>query len=497
MGLILISSVVLLVTFLIIKWFKDQQKTPLPPGPGLLECLKITWHMMRKNDTHLIGEELSRRYGDIFIIRILSVNTVFLNSSRIMRKVFSTSQYRDVTNDRPPTFFSEYIFYGGKDLTLRNNDDLLVKIRHIIHRSMKMYGDGVKVFEDMVNSEIELMKNTLQSADNEPTFDLDSALTVSIIRILHIFLTNETPDNAAEICSVIKEYDHFANVLFNFSNNMVLTLFPWLRCVPGPFRDMYKKMKNVQNRLHDLYLNDRIKKRLGSHGKGVLAHILAEFEVDDQLNEFYVKSVLGNLVVAGYLTTKGALSGFFLLMLYYPEVQRRIQEEIDENIGKERIPSLDDRPVMHYTNACILECLRFIGHVPFAVPHRNKIEVEIEGLRIPANSTLIPNMWTMTHSDKAWDRHDEFLPERFLGDDGKLLPVDHPLRSRLIPFGTGRRVCVGESFAKSRIFLFVTLLLQKFNFSPDKNKLAPLHSSLWKPEAVLHPDFLKCAVRIR
>ncbi|KAK6188144.1 hypothetical protein SNE40_004391 [Patella caerulea] len=234
-----------------------------------------------------------------------------------------------------------------------------------------------------------------------------------------------------------------------------------------------------------------------SHGKGLLGNIFREAEVDDQIDDGCIKGVLSNMVTAGFLSTKGALAGFFLLMLYYPEIQLRIQKEIDDNIDRNREPSLDDRAVMHYTNATILECLRFIGHVPFGVPHLTREEVEVDGMRIPANTMLITNLWVMNRSEKVWDKPGEFLPERFLDNEGKLLPKEHPIRLQFIPFGSGRRSCIGESFAKSRMFLYVTSLLQTFVLSPGKNKLPPLDPATWKPNVAMQPDFLNCLVRLR
>ncbi|KAK6188141.1 hypothetical protein SNE40_004390 [Patella caerulea] len=493
---ILLIFVVLLGTYFIIKWFKDQQKTPLPPGPGLLECLKITWRMLRKNDIHLMSADLCRRYGEIFNIKIFSENIVMLNSSRVIRKVLLSSQYRDVTNDRPPTFVKKHIVYDGHDIVLRNFDLFHVKLRKIVHRSVKLYGDGVRVFEDMVKNETKNLQNHLETS-NKTCIDLDRALTVSLLRVLHIFLTNEAPIDTKDVCETIEEYDHFINVIFKSSNNMVLTKFPWVRFVPGSLRQMWINTKNAQNRLNDLYLNPSIIKRMKSHGKGILGNILNEAVDDEEIDQDCIKGILSNMVVAGYLTTKGALSGFFLLMLYYPEIQRRIQEEIDEYIGRDRDPNLDDRSVMHYTNAAILECLRFIGHIPLGIPHMTREEIEVEGMRIPANATIICNLWMMSHSDQVWNNPDDFVPERFLDDSGKLLPIEHPLRVQFIPFGTGRRNCVGESFAKSRIFLYVTSLLQKFTFSPGENKLARLHPATWKPNAAMQPDFLNCCIQTR
>ncbi|ESO88316.1 hypothetical protein LOTGIDRAFT_86790, partial [Lottia gigantea] len=167
------------------------------------------------------------------------------------------------------------------------------------------------------------------------------------------------------------------------------------------------------------------------------------------------------IISAGFVTTKGTLSGFFLLMLYHPDVQKRIQDEIDDKIGH-REPSIEDRSKMHYTYAAILETLRFIRHVPYGVPHCNRMDVDIDGYKIPANSTMFTNLWSIAFSDNYWKNPTKFTPERYLDENGEILPLDHPKRQQFIPFGVGRRGCVGESFSKSRVFLYVTSLLQKF-----------------------------------
>ncbi|KAK6180735.1 hypothetical protein SNE40_008733 [Patella caerulea] len=280
-------------------------------------------------------------------------------------------------------------------------------------------------------------------------------------------------------------------------NSFLFNTCPWVRFLPGRGHRLYKGALDARHRLNNLYLNPSIAKRMKSSGGGLLGKLFNEAEHDQDIDDSIIKGVLVEMVAAGYLTTKGALSGFFLLMLYYPEIQRRIQEEIDDNIGGDREPSLDDRGVMHYTNAAILECLRFISHVPIGIPHVAREEIEVEGMRIPANTTMLTNYWSANRSDKYWDKPNVFSPERFLDGDGKLLPSEHILRAQLIPFGVGRRQCVGESFAKSRIFLYVTSLLQRFDFLPGDNELAPLDSTTWKADIVMQPDFLNCIVRMR
>ncbi|KAK6180750.1 hypothetical protein SNE40_008744 [Patella caerulea] len=385
---------------------------------------------------------------------------------------------------------------------------MLMKVRKMVHGTVKLYGDGIKVFEDMVNGDIKILQKELENSTLEASFDLSKALKVSLIRVIHIFLTNERPTDAEEckhICDTVEEFDRINNDMFN---SLHLNSCPWVRFLPGRGHQLNKAALEARDKLNNLYLNPSITKRMRSQGNGFIGKILSEAEHDKHIEDEDIKGIIGEVVAAGYLTTKGALSGFFLLMLYYPEIQRRIQEEIDDNIGGDREPSLDDRGVMHYTNAAILECLRFISHVPVGIPHVAREEIEVEGMRIPAKTPMITNFWSARRSHKYWDKPNVFSPERFLDDVGKLLPGEHILRSHfimfffffvffIIPCGVGKRNCVGESFAKSRMFLYVTSLLQRFTFKPGGNELPPMDSKTWKPNIVLKPEFLNCVVEKR
>ena len=86
---------------------------------------------------------------------------------------------------------------------------------------------------------------------------------------------------------------------------------------------------------------------------------------------------------------------------------------------------------------------------------------------IPKNTQVWTNLWSLHHDEDLWDEPFKFKPERFLNEDGEVLPVDHPNRKHLMPFGAGNRVCVGEVFAMSRMFLILTRILQNFTVLPE------------------------------
>ncbi|CAG2173725.1 unnamed protein product [Oppiella nova] len=207
-----------------------------------------------------------------------------------------------------------------------------------------------------------------------------------------------------------------------------------------------------------------------------------------------------DLFLGGTDTSHVTFRWMILLMTYYPEMQRKLRQEIETQIG-DRMPTHEDRNRCHYVMAFIAETMRFRNVTPQGVPHRTvrKLRQEIEtqiGDRMPThedrnrchyvmafiaetmrfrnvtpqgvphrtvvNSTLV-NMEIMTYqgmilrNDKYWDKGFEFIPERFLDSEGRYLTV-RP--KAYIPFGVGRRVCLGEKLAIADLFLVLVTFLQ-------------------------------------
>ena len=103
--------------------------------------------------------------------------------------------------------------------------------------------------------------------------------------------------------------------------------------------------------------------------------------------------------IAAVLTSKGILSGFLLLLLNFPEMQERIRQEIYEVIGDIRMPTIEDMCKMPYTQACMLEALRYQSHLPVTAGHCNsQCEVEFEGYTIPKNTVVRVAVYFHTHT---------------------------------------------------------------------------------------------------
>lgn len=166
------------------------------------------------------------------------------------------------------------------------------------------------------------------------------------------------------------------------------------------------------------------------------------------------------------VTAVPAQIGFICqLLLSHPKELCRMQSEIDRVVGSGRLPELDDRSNLPFTEACIREALRIETVAPSSIPHRTLRDTKLAGYDIPADCYVFPNLVAMHEEKKVWgDDSLQFRPDRLLDARQELsLKLDKSL-----PFGAGKRLCAGETFARNSIFLFVAAFFQNFNIRlPD------------------------------
>ena len=124
---------------------------------------------------------------------------------------------------------------------------------------------------------------------------------------------------------------------------------------------------------------------------------------------------------------------------------------------------------LQYCQATILEILRVGSTAPGTLMHQAMKNVEVGGYNFKKGTIFIGNFYSTHFDEKYWDEPQQFRPERFLSDDGKIL-TDTP---NFFPFSVGKRVCLGESLAKVELFLFFTAIVKNFQFDPPRHHNPP------------------------
>ena len=88
-----------------------------------------------------------------------------------------------------------------------------------------------------------------------------------------------------------------------------------------------------------------------------------------------LRTCLFDLLFAGSETTSTVLNWSLLILVKYPEIQQKVQDELDSICGRDQLPSLSDRHNLHYTDAVIHEIFRFTTVLPLSIPHQTNEDI--------------------------------------------------------------------------------------------------------------------------
>ncbi len=178
-----------------------------------------------------------------------------------------------------------------------------------------------------------------------------------------------------------------------------------------------------------------------------------------------------------------------LFIAINPEVQKKCQSEIDSILGS-KWPTKDDMDKLPYVMATIMEIQRCSCVVPASLIHVNTVDLEVNGYTIPKNTEWCCNLRLFLSDPNAFPEPEKFNPERFL-KNGKIQKID-----QFMPFGIGKRICMGESLAKHEIFIFFTMILQMLTISPAKGRPIPNPNEWEMPLTTLPKPFhISCLKR--
>jgi len=158
-------------------------------------------------------------------------------------------------------------------------------------------------------------------------------------------------------------------------------------------------------------------------------------------------------------------------LLHDKALSKRIQSQIDANFEPGEQITLKDRDKLPLLDAYLHENLRLLTQVPLLLPHSTIRDTEIGGYEIPARTRVFFNVFSASHDPEVYPQPFSCTPERYLDKTGQIVPPGHPVRRNFIGFGAGRRQCPGELLARSRIFLLLANILQKFDVEPADGEI--------------------------
>ncbi|XP_070569823.1 steroid 17-alpha-hydroxylase/17,20 lyase-like [Ptychodera flava] len=442
----------------------------MPPGPRGFPVVGSLFSLT--GNMHLDFIELGKKYGGIFTIKLGSNLAVVLNDYELIKEAL-VKKPTDFAG-RPQTLSGEIITEGYKDIAQSDYNPTWKLHRKIAHQAIRAYASGEKL-ECLVHEQaFPPLQEALEDSDGKPV-QMKPLFLLTMNNILGKLcfgqsLTLEDP----EFKAIVQIFEKYSETV---GNGLIADVLPFMKYIPmKATRDLMRsseqalaswrskfmehKEKYDEDNIKDLtdYLIHEQKKAI-EEGVGDI----------EKLTDTHLVQTIADVFEAGIDTTMETMNWSVVYMVRYPDVQTKVAMEIDDVVGRDRLPLLSDRSKLPYCDAVIHELMRIRTVGPLAVPHKALVDSTIGGYKIPKDTWVFINLWAVHMDEKAWESPNQFRPERFLEEDGSLKPK----ADNFMPFSAGRRVCLGESLAKPELFLLFTAVYQRFTFALVPGKDLP------------------------
>lgn len=172
------------------------------------------------------------------------------------------------------------------------------------------------------------------------------------------------------------------------------------------------------------------------------------------------EQLVQEMFFAGSETTSISIEWGFAELLRSPRVFKKLREELDRVVGVNRRVEEKDVENLPYLQAVVKESLRLHPALPLLLPRNTMEDVEYMGYTIPKGTQVLVNAWGIGRDAEIWKDPLEFNPDRFLNSN-----VEYKGQHfELIPFGSGRRICVGFPLAHRVVHLAIATLVHVFDW---------------------------------
>ncbi|XP_028561182.2 cytochrome P450 2W1-like [Podarcis muralis] len=449
-----------LVFFLASLYFPRSFGKPnfkFPPGPTPLPIIG-NLHLldMKRQDKSIL--KLAEKYGPVFTLHFGFQKVVVLTGYEAVRDALVT--FTEDFVDRPPIPIFEEIQRGNG--VFFSTGELWRTTRRFTMASMRNLGVGKKLLEQQINEELGFLVEDIKSFEGEP-FVLRTFNTAPT-NITFALLFGERFDYKDPVFTTLLRLIDEVMCLLGSPFLHLFNFYPFLGFLFNAHKILLKRIEDVRIIIREYIKTSKQDINANSLKSYTDALVFKQREDTTKRENLFnddnlIASIL-DLVMAGTETTATTLQWAILLMMKYPKIQKKVQEEIVRVVKPGHWATYDDRKDMPYTNAVIHEVQRFITLLPH-VPRSTSVDTHFRGYFLPKGTMVIPSLTSVLLDPSHWETPHEFNPNHFLDADGKFVK-----KEAFMPFSLGRRNCIGESLAKMELFLFFTGLLQKFTFQP-------------------------------
>uniref|UniRef100_A0A8C2CZX1 Cytochrome P450 2M1 n=1 Tax=Cyprinus carpio TaxID=7962 RepID=A0A8C2CZX1_CYPCA len=454
-------SVVMAVLALILLWKirgKQSSFERLPPGPAPNPLLGNLFQFNIK-EAYKYYLELSNRYGSVVTIWLANTPVVIISGYQALKDTMIGLGEEFSGRAVYPLLMKSTYGYG----VLSTSGHRWKEMRRFTVMTLKNFGMGRRSIEERVREEAENLVEMFKKCEGSAFSPADMLFNAVNNVICSIVFGHRFEIEDPQFKSLLRTVNTYFTVLSS-PLGQIYNVFPRLVSLfPGKHHQLFKDLEEARE-----YFKGEAQARMNILDSSCPQDFIEAFVLkmkeerdnpDTEYNFDNLVSVVWNMFSAGTETTSSTIRYALLLMMKHQDIQERVQQEIDEVVGQDRWPSVEDRKNLPYTDAVIHEIQRYMDLAPIAVPHKMMCDTEYNGYIIPKGVMVFPLLSSVLIDPKLWKNPNCFDPENFLDAVGRFQKND-----AFVVFGMGKRACLGEALARIELFIFFTSLLQHFTF---------------------------------
>ncbi|XP_013196393.2 cytochrome P450 307a1 [Amyelois transitella] len=500
MSVLIILSVAAVLAYILFFKKKSSQYGGLKTAPGPTPLPVIgSLHLLGKHESPFQSfTELAKEYGDIFSIKLGGAKCLVVNNLELIREVLN--QNGKFFGGRPDFLRFHQLFAGDRNnsLALCDWSNLQLRRRNLARRHCgpKQHTDSYARIGSVATFEsielIQTLKNITRKT--ESSVNLKPLLMSTAMNMFSHYMCSVRFDEEDE--EFRKIVDHFDEIFWEINQGYAVDFLPWL----APFYKKHmEKLSNWSQDIRSFILSRIVDQRemnldVDAPEKDFLDGLLRVLHDDPTVDRNTIIFMLEDFL-GGHSSVGNLVMLCLAAVARDPEVGKKVRAEIDALTKGKRAVGLTDRRQLPYTEATVLECLRYASSP--IVPHVATENANVAGYGVEKGTIVFINNYELNTSTQYWSQPEKFDPTRFLerskvrvrrksqcdsgmeSDSERTGPIDKSVEvekevvsvkknvPHFLPFSIGKRTCIGQTLVTTMSFVMFANIMQEFEVAAE------------------------------
>ncbi|XP_028799822.1 cytochrome P450 71D10-like [Neltuma alba] len=454
--------------FFVIRKLSSSRKPTrnLPPGPWKLPLIG-NLHQLAGSLPHRSLTNLANKYGPFMHLQLGQLSHIIVSSPEYAQEIMKT--HDQIFANRPKSLASDILTYNCTDIIFSPYGNYWRQLRKIC--LLELFSKRrVQSFKKIREEEVLALVRNISKHEGS-VMNLSGKIYAFMNYVVVRAACGKKTENVEHLLQIMEQSIKAGSGL---SIDDFYPSLKFISVITGMRARVMKLHKDCDEVLDEI-IREHKEKKGNNFGEveddlvDVLLKIQAEDDFGIHLSLDNIKAVLKDVFFAGTGTSAATIEWVMSELLKNPEAMKEAQAEVRRIYGGKGFVDESELHQLKYLGAVIKESFRLHPPGALLVPRENSNSCKINGYEITPRTRIIINAWAIGRDHKIWNEPERFEPKRFLDTT-----VDYNFNGsnfEFIPFGAGRRICPGITFAIPTLELLLSNLLYHFDWKlPSRMK---------------------------